>query len=87
MTKAEIITQIVNFKFPNSGAGSGDYSRSLQAKAIERCGYTKAELLKELQSIPGYICMKRNEKIDQLFEIHWQQLFVEAQTIMIKDKR
>ena len=46
MKKVEIITQIVNLKFPNSST-----KRSLEARAIERCGYTKVELLKELQNL------------------------------------
>jgi hypothetical protein len=66
MTKEQIITKIVELKFPNSGAGSGPYSRGLEAKAIERCGYTKTELLNELKSIPEYISNQRNEKLNLL---------------------
>jgi hypothetical protein len=48
MTKAQITSKIAELKFPNQ-----PIKQSLEVRCIERCGYTKDELLKELQNLPG----------------------------------
>ena len=48
MTKAQITTKIAELKFPNQ-----PIKQSLEVRCIERCGYTKTELLNELHNLPG----------------------------------
>lgn len=61
MTKEQIITKIVELRFPNS-----PIKRSLEARAIERCGYYKETLLNELQKMPEYVSEQRNKKLQLL---------------------
>jgi hypothetical protein len=61
MTKEQIITKIVELKFPNS-----PIKRSLEARAIQRCGYYKETLLNELQNMPEYKSNQREQKLQLL---------------------
>jgi len=61
MTKEQIISKIAEFKFPKQ-----PIKQSLEVRCIERCGYTKVELLNELQNIPQYISFQRNQKLSLL---------------------
>ncbi len=61
MTKEQIISKIAELKFPKQ-----PIKQSLEVRCIERCGYTKTELLTELQNMPQYISNQRNEKLNLL---------------------